>query len=354
MNTLRRVAISASSVMALACADTEKETVTHPEVTAAVSDVRVEPYTESIGAIGIVVGRPGGTARLSSPLQSRISGVQVIPGQTVSRGTVLVTLDQTVFDAATRSTQAALASAQKTYDRTRRLVDEGISPRKDLDQATADLARARADASTAIRSQQLSVLRSPISGIVTSVTATLGGTADPSQALVEISDPSLLDIVFNVTSEQASRVKAGNKVTLSTSQTGGGEVLGVATVLDVSGAVDTLTHAVAVRAHAPTTRRALRISETMFGQIGIAVHPNAIVIPVQAIVPEGDVFKVFVVDKNMIAHSRAVTVGGRNETTAEILSGLKAGERVVTVGAYGVEDSAKIVSPAADSAGGGA
>lgn len=354
MNSLRWIGLCCCSAIALACGETAGETAARPEVTAAVADVRMEPYIESIGAIGIVAGRPGGTARLSSPLQSRISGVQVIPGQTVSRGTVLVTLDQTAFVAATRTAEAALASAQKNYDRTKRLVDEGITPRKDLDQATADLARARADASTASRSKQLSVLRSPINGIVTSVTATLGGTADPSQPLVEISDPSLLDIVFNVPPEQASRVKAGNKVTLSSGQTGGGEVLGVATVLDVSGAVDTLTHAVSVRAHAPATRRPLRISETVFGQIGITVHPNALVIPVQAIVPEGDGFKVFVVDKNMVAHSRVVMVGGKNETTAEILSGLKIGEKVVTAGAYGVDDSAKIVSPAPDSAAGGA
>ena len=342
-------AIALLAAFTLGCKQ-DSESVGHPEVSGEIAEVRVEPFTESIGAIGTVVGRPGGTARLSSPIQSRIAAVSVIPGQTVGRGAVLVTLDQTGFVAATRSAQATVAAAQKTYDRTKRLVDEGISPRKDLDQASADLARARADASTALRSQQLSVLRSPISGIVTSVSATLGGTADPSQPLVEISDPSLLDIVFNVTPEQASRVKAGSKVTLSPGQNGGGDALGIATVLDVSGALDTLSHAVSVRAHAPTTKLPLRISQTVFGQIAVSLHQNAIVIPAKALVPEGDGFKVFVVDKNMIAHSRAVTVGGKNDENAEILSGLEAGERVVTAGAYGVDDSAKIVTAAADSA----
>ncbi len=352
MIKLRQSMVLGLCALMFACKGESEAAVEHPEVSAETAEVRIEPYTESIGAIGTVVGRPGGTARLSSPIQSRISAVSVVPGQTVGKGAVLVTLDQTAFVAATRSAEATLASAQKNYDRTRRLVDEGISPRKDLDQATADLARARADASTAVRSQQLSVLRSPISGIVTSVTATLGGTADPTQPLVEIADPSLLDIVFNVTPEQASRVSAGAKITLSSGQTGGGETLGVATVLDVSGAVDTLSHAVSVRAHAAATRLPVRISQTLFGQIAIAVRQNAIVIPAKALVPEGDGFKVFVVDKNMIAHSRAVTVGGKNDVTAEILTGLKPGERVVTAGAYGVDDSAKIVSPAADSSAG--
>jgi multidrug efflux pump subunit AcrA (membrane-fusion protein) len=73
------------------------------------------------------------------------------------------------------------------------------------------------------------------------------------------------------------------------------------------------------------------------------VHPRAITIPVVALVPEGDEFKVFVVTQAGLARERKVTVGRRNQTTAEITSGLAAGERVVTEGAYGVEDSVKVV-----------
>ena len=58
--------------------------------------------------------------------------------------------------------------------------------------------------------------------------------------------------------------------------------------------------------------------------------------------PEGEGFRVFVVDSGGTAHARPVVVGARSETRAEILQGLGAGERVVTTGAYGVTDSAKI------------
>jgi RND family efflux transporter MFP subunit len=334
-------------------ADADDEGGATPEIDATVETVSSETFVESIGALGMVVGRPGGTAKLSTPIPARVASVQVMPGQLVHRGAVLVTLDQTAFAGATGAAQASLATAQRTFERTKRLVEEGIAPRKDLDQAEADLARARAEQSVALRSQQLSVLRSPINGIVTNVAATLGATADPSQSLVEIADPSLLDIAFNVTSAQASRIRAGDKVVLSTSQEGAIDTLGIAVVMDISGAVDTLSHAVSVRAHAPATKRPLRLSETVFGQIAISVHPNAVVVPLTALVPEGDGFKVFVVDQKMVAHSRPVTVGGRNSSVAEILGGLRAGEKVVTVGAYGVDDSAKISVHAADSAAGG-
>ena len=51
----------------------------------------------------------------------------------------------------------------------------------------------------------------------------------------------------------------------------------------------------------------------------------------------------FVVDAAGIAHERDVKVGAAARDGVEITEGLKAGERVVTYGAYGVEDSAKVV-----------
>ncbi|HJQ18915.1 MAG TPA: efflux RND transporter periplasmic adaptor subunit [Gemmatimonadaceae bacterium] len=301
-----------------------------------------QPFIETVGAIGVVSARPGHFASLTSPGQARVARVNVALGQHVAAGTSLVELDQTAFVAASRSADAELAAAQRNYERTQRLVNEGISPAKDLEQAAADLERARGDAANAKRQQELAVVSSPIGGVITRVGATVGTTVDPSTVLVEIADPSALDILFSVTPTQAGEVRPGAKVTLSAGQSSSGEPLGVATVVDVGGIVDTVSRGVTLRAQAPTTRRPLRIGETVFGQIETLVRNDAIVIPVEALVPEGEGFKVFVVNLAGVAHARDVEVGGRTEKFAEITSGLAAGERVVTYGAYGIEDSAKV------------
>ena len=82
----------------------------------------------------------------------------------------------------------------------------------------------------------------------------------------------------------------------------------------------------------------------MFGQIVVGTHPNALAVPLEALVPDGEGFKVFVVDAANVAHAQPVTVGARSDSTAEITDGLKGGERVVTYGAYGVEDSVKVTT----------
>jgi RND family efflux transporter MFP subunit len=188
-----------------------------------------------------------------------------------------------------------------------------------------------------------SILRSQIAGVVTRMSATLGAQADPAQPLVEVSDPRSLDVLMSVTPTDAARVQPGAKVALSAGQSASGEPLGIGSVTDVSGTVDSTNRSVAVRVQAPTTRRPLRIGETVFGAITVGVRPNAIVVPLEALVPEGDKFKVFVVDAKGIAHERGVTVGSKSDTGAEITDGLKAGERIVTYGAYGMTDSAKVV-----------
>jgi membrane fusion protein (multidrug efflux system) len=333
-----------------ACEKAEQDdTTVQAVVNVRTATVVQQPFTETIGAIGVVAGRPGHVASLSAPTPARVARVAVALGQHVARGATLVELDQTPYASAAHAADATLAAAQRNYDRTERLVTEGISPRKDLEQATAELERARADAANAQQQQAYSVIRAPIGGVITRLDATLGAMADPSQVLVEVADPSALDIMFSVSPSQAGRIAPGMKVTLSAGQSASGEPLGIATVVDVGGIVDVASRGVTIRAQAPTTRRPLRIGETVFGEIVSTVNARALVVPVEALVPDADRFRVFVVDNGGTARAREVQVGARTDKLAEILSGLTAGERVVTYGAYGIEDSAKVVimAPAA-------
>jgi len=314
-----------------------------PTVTAQAVTVIRQPFTETLGAIGSVSARAGHSASLSAPAPGRIAKILVTTGQAVTVGEVVIELDQAPFVAIGQSADAALSAAQRSYDRQQRLADEGIVPRKDAESASAELAKARADAAGAKRITELSTLRSPLNGVVTRLTASLGASADPSQVLVEIADPAALDIMFSVTPTDAGRIHSGAKVTLSAGQDAAGERLGAGVVVDVSGTVDSLTRSVAVRARAQSTRRPMRIGETVYGLIAVAVRASVIVVPIEALVPEGEGFKVFVIDANGVAHEREVKVGGKTDRVAEITEGLAVGERVATQGAYGLQDSVKVV-----------
>jgi len=307
----------------------------------------IQAFPQSVRAIGTVTPRPGGYADLAAPAPTRVAHIFVAPGDRVAEGDALVEFERAPFDAAAKSADAALASARHAYARAVRLVEAGILPQKDSDQAAADLAQAQVASVTAQRSQQLATLRAPLAGVVTRMNAVLGASVDPGQPLVEVADPRALDIVFNVSPTEAAGIRTGDTVHVRAGEGAGAENLGAGVVTAVGAAVDSVSRAVAVRARLPRAARALRIGESVFGRIVTAVHPQAVVVPVEALVPTGggDGYQVFVVDSEGVAHARPVTPGARGETLVEIARGLTSGETVVTTGAYGVAEGARIVRP---------
>ena len=315
-----------------------------PVVGARTVTATTEPFAHTISAIGQVVARPGRYAALSAPSATRIARVYVAPGQRVGAGQPLVEFEQVGFNAAASGTQATLTAAQRNYERATRLANEGILPRKDAEVAAAELGKARTDAVGARRAQELSVLRSPVSGVVTRMTAVLGAPADAGQVLVEVADPTAFDVVLSLGPSDAGAVHPGARVALSAGEKSGGEAIGTGMVASVGAAVDTASRSVQIRVSVTASRRALRMGESVYGEIATEVMPSAVVVPAEALVPgEGPgAYKVFVVDAKGIALARDVKIGGRTESKVEIIDGLKAGELVVTQGAFGMQDSAKV------------
>jgi RND family efflux transporter MFP subunit len=322
----------------------DEEAAPAPVVGAKTAVAALHRFVETMTVIGSVAPRPGHYAELAPPAPTRVTHIFVGAGEAVDVGAPLVEFDRAPFDAAAASASAALTVAQHAYERAQRLAAAGILPRKDVDQAAADLAQAQTTEVTARRAQELSTLRAPLAGVVTHQSAVLGASVDPSVALVGVADPRALDIVLGLSPGERPRVRTGDSVLVAAGQgTATGEPLGRGVVVGVGVALDTSSRTLAVRVHVARPTRALSIGETVTGQITVGVHPQALTIPVQALVPDGDGVKVFVVGRDGLAHARPVTVAARTEEEAEISAGLHAGETVVTVGAYGVEDSAKVV-----------
>ena len=222
-----------------------------------------------------------------------------------------------------------------------RLSQSGILPRKDLDEAASALAEAQVTLVTAQRAEELSTLRAPLDGVVTRMTAVLGAWVEANQPLVEIADPAALELVVNVSPGDAALVQPGAAVEAADGT--GGALLGTGVVTAIAAEVDGATRTVAVRAHLERPVRALRIGETVVARITVGLHAEAVTIPSRAIVPEGEGFRVFVVGLDGLAHARTITVGVRRDSLVEVTDGVAAGETVVTDGAYGVEDGARVV-----------
>ena len=205
-------------------------------VSTSVATTRAFPH--EVSAIGMVLPRPDRFASLAPPGQTRVARIFVVAGQAVAKGDPLIEFERAPFEAAAQSAAAALANAERAYARAVRLVQAGVLAQKDSGQAAADLAAAQAAAVTARRAQELATLRAPLNGVVTRMSAVLGASVDANQTMVEVADPMALDIVFNVSPAEASRIHRGDTATVTSGEGTSVEALGPGVVTSIGVAVD--------------------------------------------------------------------------------------------------------------------
>lgn len=315
-----------------------------PVVTVETAKVTTAAFTPLVHAVGTVVSSPMGYAELSAPAPARVARVLVTSGQAVKSGEALVELDATALRATSGGADAALTAAQSAYDRASSLAKQGILPRKAVDQAASDLAQANAAAVGARHTYTLSTLRSPISGVVTKMNAVAGATADPIQVLVAVADLSALQVVLQLSPADAGGVRRGAVVTFADPGGAPSAVVANGVVLTIGAAIDSATRSVPVRVRIVSSTRALRLGETLSGKVALTGSTRAISVPAAALVPDSSGFKVYVV-KDGIAYATTVEIGTRGDSLVQITKGLVAGQFVVTTGAYGLEDSSKVVVP---------
>lgn len=348
MNRIFAVALLLALGVTAACRKDGHEgaaAVEHPmAIGASIAMVSRGSFTETVDAVGVVTVRPGRVAALSAPAATRVSRVFVSAGANVRAGQILVEFEQLPFQAAATSAEAALSAAESALTRAQRLVAAGVLPRRDAEVAAADAAQARLLAITARRASELSRLRSPIGGTVIRMTAELGAGVDQGQTLVEVADPTALDALLNVAPAEAARVRVGQPVSLYMGAGADvtGQPIATALVADVGAMVDSASRGIVVRLRVLAGAGALRLGATLFARVRVAEHANALMVPLEALVPTGEGFQLFVVDSGGMAHVRAVTVGGRSDVSAWITNGLAAKERVVTRGAFGMDDSVRV------------
>lgn len=287
------------------------------------------------------------TARVSSPISGRVVGSIAALGQPVAKGDSLMELDspdvgQAQADEAKAS--ADLQLAEHAHQRIKDLFDNGVAPRKDLEQAQDDLTRARSEAERArLRLTNLGVgtghtdnrfrLHAPIAGVVTERNVTPGLEVRPDLAdpLFVISDLSRLWVQMDIYEKDLGLIHVGQQVLVDVPAFPG-ETFG-ATVDYIGLVVDETTRTVKVRCLLDNPKK--RLLPAMYAGVEPQSDPadRAIVVPLTALFTEGESDWAFVAIGDGQYLKRPVKVGLRLKDRAVILSGLNAGERLVVDGA---------------------
>ena len=243
--------------------------------------------------------------------------------------------------AADRSAAAARVTlAGRQLARERSLLAQGVSPRADYESAQANLAVAQADAQRAsaaagaarITGDGRSVaVASPIAGRITAAPASLGQYVAAETELFRVADPRRLQITANVPPADASRVRAGDRVELTTND--GRMIAG--RVRSDTGVVDPETRSATVvivpSAGGSTLVPGQLVQARIFASGG-AVR-GGVMVPQDAVQTIGNRTVVFVRTAAGFK-ARTVQVGARSGGLVAIVAGLAAGTPIATANAF--------------------
>ena len=281
-------------------------------------------------------------ARGESQVVAKTSGValQVLAqeGQAVRAGQVLVRIDR-----ARPALQAAQAEAQvrkleANYSRARTLAAQKMVSANDLDQLKYDLENARAVWNMARLELSYTDVVAPISGTIASRSIKPGNFVQINTPIFRIVDNSRLEATLNVPERDLETLKAGLPVALQVDALPGKTFAG--TIDRVSPVVDSGSGT--FRVVCAFDGGGL-LQPGMFGRIRIDYdqRANALVIPRTALLDDEDDPAVFVARGGKAARV-PVKLGYMDGEWAEVLSGLKQGEQVVTAGKVALREGSAV------------
>lgn len=331
---------------------TEAGVVSVDSATMASVGIRVAAVTSAPAGGLAVTGTITYDANLVSHIGSRTPGrvveLRADLGDAVKSGQVLAVLESPEVGqvrSEEREAEELLAIAQENFDREQRLETQGISSRKELLDAEADLRRTEA----ALRSarERLRVLgaghgnggefglTAPFAGVVVERQVTRGEMADPEDQLFVIADLSRVWVLLNVFERDLATVRAGQPVQVTTSAWPGRAFAG--RIVYLGAVLDTATRTIQARIEVPNRDGALRPG--MFATARISASgegPTMPVIPRDAVQElEGETVVFVPNDHPGEFRAQAVVVGAPvGADMVSIVSGLAIGDMIVVSSAF--------------------
>ena len=286
--------------------------------------------------------RPGGAALLAAPAAGVVRAVRAQVGDRVARGAVVVELEVPELAADAAQKAAAAAQAEREAARQQQLLADGITSARQAEEAAANARQATAAAAAARDLLARTRVTSPVAGRVQEVMVQRGERVDAGRALAQVVAPDTLDLAVPVPAPELARLRTGLPVGRGAGRRhGAGARAGWRRSRP---GVDTLTNAGEAVIRVPNRGGRLHPGATATARIRLGVRRDVLVAPDSALVLAGDSTRGLRRGRPTRWRTRTAWCAASGRT-GERRSGATSapGDRVVTTGAFGLEDGMHVV-----------
>ena len=299
--------------------------------------VKAERLAHEIIAVGSL--RSNESVTLSSEIAGRITSIPFREGQPVSKGALLFELDDSIYRAELEQARAVLALSQRNHERAQELFERKLISTRERDEAAAKLDVDRAAVSLSEARLAKTRIRAPFQGVIGLRRVSPGDYVTAGQALAPLEQLSVLKADFRLSEAALPAIKVGQALNLEVDAYPGQTFVGRVYAIDPRLAEE--TRSIGVRASVPNDRGQLRPGLFARVRLVIAERPNAVLVPEQALLPQGDKLFVYVIE-NGAAALRPVQPGLRQAGRVEVVSGVQPGDVVITAGTQKIGPGAPV------------
>jgi membrane fusion protein (multidrug efflux system) len=314
----------------------------------------VAMLTQTITAVGSL--RSDESVTLRPEVAGRISAIQFQEGQRVTKGATLVRLDPAINEAEVQQARANMTLAKSKFDRAVDLAKSNFISGQAKDEAENNLKVAQAALTLSEAKLAKMDIRAPFTGIIGLRSVSVGDYVKEGADMVNLESIDLLKVDFRVPEVSLQQIQVGQALSVTLDALPGktfeGSVYAVNPLLDAAG------RSVVIRAQVRNADTSLRPG--MFARVRLVtrVPQESLVVPEQALVPQGNEQFVFKVVDGKAVRGK-VEIGQRRDGKAEIVSGIAPDDVIVTAGQLKIRDGMPVriaggMAPAAGAASEGA
>ena len=275
-------------------------------------------------------------------IRSEVSGIvesiNFKEGSQVSKGQLLFKVNDSELRAQLSQATTKETLAAENERRAQLLLEKEAISQEEYDVSRAEYASAKAQSQLIKAQLAKTVVRAPFSGKIGLRSISVGTYITPAILVAKLVNTAKLKITFSIPEKYASQVQSNAVIDFTVS---GSDKMYKATIYAIEPEVEIATRTLQIRAIADNTDGKLFPGTFADVKLPLAIIKDAIVVPSQAIVPVQDGKKVYISNMGK-AKELMVEATTRTATDILILSGLKAGDTVLTSGIMSLKDGTPV------------
>lgn len=275
---------------------------------------------------------------LQNEVGGRIVQLNLPEGKKVRKGTLLVKLFDDDLQANLKKLNTQLALQQQIEKRQAELLEVSGISRNDYDQTVLQINTLKADIEIEKTKIRKTEVLAPFDGVVGLRNVSVGAIITPSTQLAVFRTADKLKLDFFVPEKYSGEIKQGMSVRFKLYNA---DKIYNAKVFATEEGIDTSTRNLKVRAS--VSDRSPELVSGAFANVTLHLNEsqNALMIPTQAIIPQGE-DKIIIVAQQGKAHLVPVKTGIRKNSKIEITEGLNAGDTIITTGLLFLNEGAPL------------